>query len=293
MENQQVNFLTAKRGGITFTAMILLNVFVTFIVQIIVGKITGFSGVTYIAVVSSVSSLIMIGFAIYYSVRYKGNLLKITRTNKFNPLYIFVVIVLFFGMFCGLGFLNGSIAKVAQDFGLNVSVMELPMENAGHLALFIIVLGLLPAIAEEWFFRGIMLECVKGASVIQKILIVGTSFALYHGNIVQQAYQVIYGGLLTLLAIKSGSSIPCMIVHFLNNATVIVIEYFKVHINLNNPLLICSGVLMLICGALLLLITFKIKVKEQRVFGEAVRFYLPYGLMGFIICTAMIVVNLI
>jgi hypothetical protein len=51
---------------------------------------------------------------------------------------------------------------------------------------------------------------------------------------------------LTLLVISSKSVIPCIIAHLLNNLTVLVLEYFKINIDLTNPILIIVGVIILV-----------------------------------------------
>ena len=104
--------------------------------------------------------------------------------------------------------------------------------------------ALLPALAEETFFRGVML---KGSSrkVVHGILITSVCFALYHGNVTQLIYQFIYGVILSFLAIKAKSVLPCLVAHFINNFAILLLEYLKVSIDLYNGVTIALGLMLL------------------------------------------------
>ncbi len=293
VKNNNTLQLNSRTGGITFTAMIVLYLFITFIGQLIVGAFAPYGSVTYTAICASLSSIAMILVCVYFVGVKKQPFSEVTGVKKFNALYLFPAILMIGGMFSAFGFVNGAIANVFAGWGLNVSSITLKMDNVWHLVLYSFVLALLPAIVEECFFRGLLLKCLSGIKPFSRVLLISTCFALYHGNASQQIYQMIYGALLTLLAMRCGSTIPGMIVHFFNNFVVIIIEYFKINVNLINPILIVSGLLML--GGAISLIFFVLRPKEkpQVIGGEALRFWLPFGFMGAFICHLTIIINLV
>lgn len=129
----------------------------------------------------------------------------------------------------GMQYLIGGIDYVLQLGGYNLTQISLPMDNFGWLVLALILMALLPAIFEELVFRGILLNGLrKGLSDISALFISALMFALMHGSIQQLVYPFALGLVLGWLAMRTGSTFTSMLVHFLNNAIVIIINYFTV-----------------------------------------------------------------
>lgn len=129
----------------------------------------------------------------------------------------------------GMQYLIGGIDYVLQLGGYNLTQIFLPMDNFGWLVLALILMALLPAIFEELVFRGILLNGLrKGLSDISALFISALMFALMHGSIQQLVYPFALGLVLGWLAMRTGSTFTSMLVHFLNNAIVIIINYFTV-----------------------------------------------------------------
>ena len=164
------------------------------------------------------------------------------------------------------------------------------LDNVWQLIFFSITLALLPAIFEELFFRGLFLSSLSEQSILSKTLIVGLFFALYHCNLGQFIYQFIYGSALCLLTIYAKSIIPAILTHFLNNFIVIIFTFLKIEINLFSPLLIVLG---LVCFALfMLIVVLKLKkdtIKKQGASKGIKAVFIPYGILGILICTVMLI----
>ena len=91
----------------------------------------------------------------------------------------------------------------------------------------IITSCVLPAIFEEITDRGLLLatlDDVKSDTV--KVIAVGLFFGACHQNMPQLGPTAIAGVIIGFMAIKSGSIIPGMIVHFINNFIVTMGAYF-------------------------------------------------------------------
>ena len=202
------------------------------------------------------------------------------------------MVLLCVGMFLGLGFANIKISEVLADLGVKISQPTIPLNSIWQFLLFTITLAILPAIFEELFFRGLLLNSLEGHGTITKVVTVGICFALYHCNLGQLVYQFIYGVAFCLLALYTKSTLPCIIAHFINNFVIILFEYLGVYIDLFNPILIAIGLVAIIGFIAFTCVLNKIKENKQTTPKGIVEFYILYGLLGIFICVLMIVTSL-
>jgi membrane protease YdiL (CAAX protease family) len=118
-------------------------------------------------------------------------------------------------------------------------------------------LAVLPALAEEIVFRGVLARALAarlGATVA--IAISAATFALYHLFPPQVVSTFVLGLVLGLLAVRSRSIVPSIIVHVLNNTVAIVLARDEVpRIGTwmtDNPEVTLSGAVVLVgCGVAL------------------------------------------
>lgn len=285
--------LTAKDGGFAFGLMIIVYLFTSFIGQAIALALFENGSLGYIVVSSLLAPLSIVAVKVYFTVAKKCNYLKMCKVEKFNPIFSLSAVLLSAGMFLGLGFVNGAFAELLRKANLNVSGIVLPLENVGHLILFSILFALIPAVVEELFFRGLLLTTLGAIKTIFVVVYISVSFALYHCSLTQFIYQLIYGAGLTLLALSAKSVLPCVLAHFINNFAVILLEYLKVNVDLFNPIFIAIGLILLVAFALMILFALKKKEKvAQQEQKSALKFYLPFGAFGTVICLLLIITNL-
>ena len=112
--------------------------------------------------------------------------------------------------------------------GFDGSVYD--VESAATLTGLIIELisvAILPAILEEFFFRGIILSELlpfgRGFAIIASALF----FATAHGSIEQILFSFSYGVIFAYIAISIGSIFPGVVIHFCNNAYATVMGYLE------------------------------------------------------------------
>lgn len=98
-----------------------------------------------------------------------------------------------------------------------VSAGAIVYDNAGIFFLSLFLIALLPAIGEEVLMRGGVLSALTSRGAVFGVFISALLFALLHANPLQTAYQFCLGAVLAVLFLLSGSLVPCVIVHFLNN----------------------------------------------------------------------------
>ncbi len=284
---QQNNFLTAEQGGKAFSIMIAIYTLLSFIVQTALLKFTTNTSFMYIAV-CSVISCIAIATVLLYQIRQNKCTYKTLGVKMFSVSSLFLAILIATGMFCGLGFVNISIIELLQNLSVSISSPNIVLDNVWQFLYFVFALGVLPAIIEELFFRGLFLNSLSGQSVLSKSLTVGLFFALYHCNLGQFIYQFIYGALLTILTIYAKSTLPAMITHFLNNFVALLFTYLKVSVNLLSPILIACGIAGIVFALAVMII--KIKKTDKGKSNSSVKsVFMPYGILGVIICALMLV----
>ncbi|MBQ8885232.1 MAG: CPBP family intramembrane metalloprotease [Clostridia bacterium] len=140
-----------------------------------------------------------------------------------NSKYYLLALLFQFGLF-SLSSLNGLFLELLERaFGYVSDEIVLPSLNGGGIVGVIVVVALLPAVFEELIFRGFLLRGLKGFGETFAVLVCGALFALYHKNPAQTVYQFICGVAFALVAIRSGSILPTVISHFINNAVIIVL----------------------------------------------------------------------
>ncbi len=97
-----------------------------------------------------------------------------------------------------------------------------------HIVFRVIAIALIPAIIEELFFRGIVLQgFVKKFGNTFAVLFSAIFFAVAHWSLVRFIPTFCLGILLGTLVIRYRSLIPAMIFHFINNALAVTTQHFE------------------------------------------------------------------
>ena len=104
-----------------------------------------------------------------------------------------------------------------QALDLTAESMPVP-QSAAMVALYILCLAIVPAVAEEAFFRGSLLTgLLDGSHRITAVLLTTASFALLHGSIESLPSLLVISLLLTLLMLHSGQVWVPVTAHFFYN----------------------------------------------------------------------------
>lgn len=91
------------------------------------------------------------------------------------------------------------------------------------LVLTLFHVALVPAVCEEVLYRGYILRLLERSwGIIAAIFVCGLIFGLYHLRLTQLMPLAIIGMFLAWVTIKSGSLIPAIVGHFVNNAGSII-----------------------------------------------------------------------
>ena len=172
--------------------------------------------------------LAQIGFLIVYFT-YNRNI-DFKRASKINFKLgwrntLICVLIGLIGVF-GLNPLISCVDTFLDFIGYNLSTsLPLPLDNFGWLILNIILLAGVPAILEELIFRGVILNGYKKLGAVPAMVITSLLFALIHGSVQQFVFPLLFGLILSFAALKTGSVLAPIIIHFVNNALVVILNY--------------------------------------------------------------------
>jgi sodium transport system permease protein len=93
------------------------------------------------------------------------------------------------------------------------------------LPLLLVILGLLPGVCEEWCFRGFVLQAMRReGGAASAVLVSSTLFAIAHLDPSKLLGTFSLGVVLALVGLRSGSIIPCMLMHGVYDATAVTLQ---------------------------------------------------------------------
>jgi len=292
--NQKTSLpLIPKSGGLAFSAVIIIYMLFSVIIQtiLLVFSVTG--GMLY-TVLNALSAPLAIITVLIFSRAYSHRKVSYSLSvNGCNPLYFLIAVMASIGMFFGFGFVNGLISDALSKLGIVQSAVALDFSGVGSVILFTLSLGVIPAVTEELLFRGLMFKSLSGVKLWQGVLFVSLCFALFHCSVVQFVYQMIYGAVLCLLTYCAKSVLPAILAHFINNFAVILLTYLGVNIDFYNALIIIGGLVVLAVTVAWLITLIKKDKTENQDKDDAWEFWWPVGVFGVAICLTFIISNLV
>ncbi len=213
---------TALSGGMAFSLCVLVFVVLSLVASAVMLALSGTEAAKYISYLVSPVAILITLIVMYY---YCGVPKKTLFPVRTSPKYILLGVCLIFGLMFSLGSLNDLFISLLEKFGYVRQQSSLPDMTGWKIVPVLFVVAVLPAVFEELLFRALILNNISGeAGETRAVLLVGMCFSLYHGSVEQTIYQFICGCMFALLAVRSGSVLPSVIIHFLNNALIIVLS---------------------------------------------------------------------
>ena len=116
-----------------------------------------------------------------------------------------------------------SLSSLFVENGVSTTMNSLVKENPIWMNL--IIIALLPAVVEEFIFRGLILNGYKRRNPLMAILLSSFLFGIMHMNLNQFSYAFVIGLIFGLLAYATGSLLPSILGHFIINGTSVVISH--------------------------------------------------------------------
>lgn len=131
-----------------------------------------------------------------------------------------------FGMVCCIGanvVVTSIISALENALGVTFTQGEL-LEPDSVLACLMtcISTAIIPAICEEFAMRCCSLQLLRKYGKGFAVFAVSIVFGLLHGNVIQFIFAFLIGLVLGLVTIKTGSIVPAVLIHALNNGVSVV-----------------------------------------------------------------------
>ena len=115
-----------------------------------------------------------------------------------------------------------------QKLGLSIYTTALPTPaNTRDLALSVITVAAIPAVCEEFLFRGAVMPAFEKHGTRHAILCTSLLFALLHGSIIGLPSQFILGVILCLLVFWTNSVYAGLIYHTVHNSAAVILDYVQ------------------------------------------------------------------
>ncbi len=216
--NLQYGGVPAVTDGIVlFTVGIVSVFYISGIVNMLV---------TSIEIVLIITQMIIIAFPLLYCYYIKCDFRETFGLRKFDIKYLAMGIPMAVVAFFTISFIQNIMLDLIPSLQTLVDAMEDAIDLGGLLSQ-IVVISVLPAICEEVFFRGFLLKSFKVDKYpVMAIILTSLLFGIFHMNVLQFVTGLLLGLVLGFVTYKSKSIYPAMILHFLNNATAVVIGYY-------------------------------------------------------------------
>ncbi len=161
-----------------------------------------------------------------YFVYHKRNQIKMFSKPQINVWYVLLAVA--FGLICifAVAPITNWLVYLFQKLGLKLDAnLGFEMNTWWKIVLGIIGYAVLPAVAEELLYRKVILNgFLTKHTMWSSVIVTSVMFAIMHGSLRQFVYQIILGLILTLLAYVTKSVVYPIIMHFVNNLTVVILE---------------------------------------------------------------------
>lgn len=248
---------TSGKLGFLLIFYFLLNVIISiFTLDVAKGFLLGklnlnISENMLVDTVSSISNILLI-FVLFFFFYVSKKEISINNIHFVNKKVNILPLIL-------IGFLVIEIADIVTNYAMGICKFigvkstspEFIVEKT-TLGIFLSVINfsLVPALTEEFIFRGIVLNSVRPYGKTFAIFSSAFLFGLVHGNLEQFVFAFITGMFFSYVTLLTESLLPSVIIHFLNNFMADILNIFQDKENILTIILIFKsfvGLLGLAC----------------------------------------------
>lgn len=137
--------------------------------------------------------------------------------------------ILFAFLGIGIGnYVSGIVSQLFPQIEQNLEgSLGADPTTAIELLLNVLYVAAIPALVEEFAFRGVTLGLLRPYGDSFAIITSSVLFALMHGNFIQIPFAFFVGLVLAYAVVRTGSMVPAILIHFINNAMSCFMGYFN------------------------------------------------------------------
>lgn len=206
------------KTNVLFTVTVLVYIILMYSLQL-----TGFNELP-INVRLVVPEIILLVPALFYVLVLRPKTVDGVSMSVVSPLTTLLTVILTFCIMPLVMFINSLSSMVA---GNEVDSVLVALVKENPLWLNLVIIALLPAVVEEFIFRGLILNGYKRRNPLMAIVISSLLFGLMHMNLNQFSYAFVIGVIFAFLAYATGSLLPSILGHFIINGTSVVMTHLS------------------------------------------------------------------
>lgn len=161
---------------------------------------------------------------IYYSGR--REMVPAIRLRRLEPLTgLLIVLAAIVGAFA-LNGLSVFWSSILAELGLYVDTgSSIAPRTTGQLWVMLVSVAVVPALCEEFLFRGLLLPAFETRGQKQAVLVSGLMFALLHARMAALPSHLLLGIMLGWLAVSTGTIFAPMLFHAVYNGWILAMAY--------------------------------------------------------------------
>ena len=141
---------------------------------------------------------------------------------------------------------NINIFQLKNSAEQSVSTQSIP-----EMVLYAVAVAIVPAFAEEFAFRGILMGVLRKHGDAFAIMASSVMFGAMHGNTTQIVFAFVLGLIFAFVDCKANSSIPSIIIHFFNNFYSVLLDIIRMNLHWDDATLAVIRLVIMISFCLL------------------------------------------
>ena len=155
----------------------------------------------------------------------RADVSKVIRLNRIKVKEIFLVICMAVFGYGIIIFINYIWIWLISHIGEPIAQPSIPIGTGEHYLVALICIAVVPALVEEFMFRGVILRGYERMGRKVGVIMSGILFALLHMSLVNLPAIILLGIMISYIVQLSDSIITGMIYHFTNNAIAVTLLY--------------------------------------------------------------------
>jgi membrane protease YdiL (CAAX protease family) len=156
--------------------------------------------------------------ALIYTLIYRLNIPYGFRFNTLKFKNLIIILLLSVPLYVFLSSVNSISYYFLQHVG-DIPARDLPLpKNAREFILSLFIVAFIPAVCEEYFLRGILLNAYNRRGAFSAIISGGIFFSIFHFDLTNILAPFFFGVIIGYVVLRTNSIYAGILAHFLNNA---------------------------------------------------------------------------
>lgn len=213
---------------------------------------------TFLMIISGFASLLSCFLVPFiYCIATKSSAKAMFPFEKVSVKLLYLLCALGLAASIASNYASNLVLTFFESFGIDANIdTNFQCDSTMDIVLLYITVAIVPALAEEFAFRGFVLNYLRKYSDSLAILVSAILFGLLHGNFTQIPFAILVGLVLGLIAVKTNSLLPGIIIHFLNNAISVTFTLLESNTNLPDTVINLLNIIIMFIIAILGIMSF-------------------------------------